>query len=383
VPKIAFIDIDDTLIESTGDCHYNNTLIEFIANANFDAVYLVTGRNPGDLSRFVIKNPLAWKQQLIPTLIEHLKTKNIAINGVSLPFDLYLNQSEFKENPKLYAKSAGETYRLLYESFEKQALKFGFDSVKFAQTDAYRMMQPLTDEMQMWLAMNNDFEKKGQFGFLMQTVLKDYSALKPEAFEVYFWDDKPENLQSAKTVFEQKGLLPSNIHTVLVESVSNYKPPSALEAKKEPLVIVSPAILNAENEIKEYINSFNAFVMKLRNLHDKQCVDNKTKTRINQLCDLLTEANAQFSKNQTVEEYTKFKSTCRNEIERTKKTLYNCSGIEQIKHLLKSLLGLLAIATVIPALIIIANKSTDGYKNMFFRRDQKNILITLQTFKIT
>lgn len=114
--KIAFIDVR-TMLELELSQHQK--LISQLKQNKFDQVYLVTGRNVGDLWRRVLNqgNPAEnWQHALIPNVCKRLEAAGIKITAVVTRYDAYLHTMK---NGPVKVEKAGDASQF-YLSFENQ-----------------------------------------------------------------------------------------------------------------------------------------------------------------------------------------------------------------------------------------------------------------------
>jgi hypothetical protein len=236
MPKIAFLDVDMTLVDNHTS-EYNENLIKFLQDAQFDQVYLVTGRNVNDFWQHVLqlgKKPQNWRQQLLFNVVDYLKSKNIRVAGVSTPYDHYLSrtQSALEQHA---VEQAGDAAEKLYMPFEREIAALKDEEItkdvlcaRFSSlTGGVRYPnglgenEELTSALPTYLAMTGDTEKKGQFEFLLEHVKHKSDG----PMEFFFFDDKPENLCQAQAVFDAHQIAFRRIH---VTKVAGYQIPVEL-----------------------------------------------------------------------------------------------------------------------------------------------------------
>ncbi len=237
--KIAFIDVDMTLVDNTTSA-FNEGLLKFLADGEFDEVYLVTGRNANDLWQHVLQlgnKPEHWRDQLLCNIVDKLKQLKINVAGVSMPYDHYLAAQPGKG--KFIIKQAGDAAEQFYFSFEQEIEHLDDAKInrlvianKFLErTGGYCYVedpfepvpnQELSLALPTYLAMIGDTEKKGQFEFLLQRIAANGVELAD--IDLYFFDDKVENISTAKTIFSKCPNLHSS-HTILVDKIHGFEVP--------------------------------------------------------------------------------------------------------------------------------------------------------------
>lgn len=238
MPKIAFLDVDQTLVDNHSSI-YNENLIQFLVTYPFDEVYLVTGRNTNDFWQHVLqmgKKPNNWRQQLLYQVVENLKNRGINVVAVSTPYDHYLNKTTSHWQQQI--GQAGDAAEKIYIPFEREIsalsdtqITAGVLNQRFNQktggeiyNDGLGGKTSLTEALPMYLAATNDTEKKGQFEFLLKRI----AAKNPQGnLNIYFFDDKEENLRSAQAVFADHPRITA--HCVHVDKVEGYTVPSAIQ----------------------------------------------------------------------------------------------------------------------------------------------------------
>lgn len=235
--KIAFLDVDMTLVDNKNS-EYNEGLIRFLSEHQFDQVYLVTGRNVNDLWQHVLqlgRMSKNWTCQLLCNVVETLKGNGIQVAGISTPYDHYLATNP---GPKKFTiKKAGDSAEQFFLPFEKRVEALGVKAAKLSVLlDLFSTMtggrqyvedpfepsskQELTLALPTYLAMTGDTEKKGQFEFLLERVLKENDG----PLQVVYFDDKSENLATAEKLFKtHKRIL--DYHLIEVDKVSGYNVP--------------------------------------------------------------------------------------------------------------------------------------------------------------
>ena len=235
--KIAFLDVDQTLVDNHSS-EYNENLINFLIEHEFDEVYLVTGRNTNDFWQHVLQRgnkPNNWRAQLLCNVVDNLRAREINVVGVSTPYDHYLKKtaSDFVQ-PEII--KSGDSAEQIYMPFEQKISALN-DSEITAQVlhrqfsaltggDIYENglgeKSSLTDALPMYLAVIQDTEKKGQFGFLLERV----EAENEGNLDVFFFDDKPENLDNAQALFATHKRITA--YFALVDRIHNYTVPDKI-----------------------------------------------------------------------------------------------------------------------------------------------------------
>ena len=248
MPRIAFLDVDQTLVDNQSSA-YNENLIHFIAKHHFDQVYLVTGRNTNDFWQHVLQsgknlqsgnNHSKWRKQLLYSVVKNLHDRGINVVGISTPYDHYLNQTTTGDSTSnlIRVAKAGDAAELFYMPFERTIAR-----LKDSELNANRLLNEfrnqtggdiynngfgentnLAEALPMYLAAIDDTEKKGQFTYLLKRV----EAANKGNLEIFFFDDKPENLQTAKALFSQHERI--SVHCALVDKVKDYTLPEQVVA---------------------------------------------------------------------------------------------------------------------------------------------------------
>ncbi|MCH9755813.1 MAG: hypothetical protein K0U37_01305 [Gammaproteobacteria bacterium] len=233
MPKIAFVDVDMTLVNNQTSA-YNDTLIHFLASEAFSQVYLVTGRNTNDFWQHVLQmgeKPENWRKQLLSNIKLLLEQREINLAGISTPYDHYLRTEPSSQFNITQAGDAAEQFYLRFERIisdyrdelincvlltqEFNQITGGNRYVEFPGGEAN---QTLTNALPMYLAMTGDTEKRGQFQCLLERVTTETE----DNLDVFYFDDKPENLDVAKALFESHDRI-STFQTVLVDRVEGYQ----------------------------------------------------------------------------------------------------------------------------------------------------------------
>jgi len=232
--RIAFVDVDMTLVDNQTS-EYNENLVRHLAN--YDAVYLITGRSVSDTWQHVLQrgNPSAqWKKQLLTNVQQYLIDQGVKVKSVSTPYDHYLSQTQ-AENTPLKVQYSGEACAKFYFAFER-AIASKSNITEAGLVTAFQAKAPgasyptgfgendtLANAMPSYLAIQGDTEKKGQVAFLCEKVAADGFALNN--IHIDFFDDKPENLQSVKNTLESKNIACS---TYEVHAIKDYRIPATL-----------------------------------------------------------------------------------------------------------------------------------------------------------
>lgn len=238
--KIAFLDVDQTLVDNRSS-EYNENLIHYLNTHQFDEVYLVTGRNTNDFWQHVLhmgRIPPNWRDQLLCNVVRNLKDRGINVVGVSTPYDHYIMEKAAEAAPELWSKisKSGDFAEQIYMPFEEtiSALsdsevtlntlhkKFGYLTKGDIYDSPFGDKCSLTEALLSHLVMTEDTEKKGQFELLLQRVEAEHEG----ELEVFFFDDKPENLATAQALFGNHKRVTS--HVFLVPNVQNYMVPDDL-----------------------------------------------------------------------------------------------------------------------------------------------------------
>lgn len=239
--KIALLDIDMTIVDNITS-EFNINLIKFLQEQQINEVYLVTGRNISDLWQHILQKGKIknndWKQQLLPNVVLKLQKESLAVMAVSTPYDHYLCQEPGKSI--FNVEKSGDAARLFYLSFEAEIglheyseidaelLCSVFDELTggncYAEMPDSSPNQLLRNALGMYLAITDDTEKKGQLNFLLNQIENTAS----EEVELFFFDDKPENIRSAEQIFnsakQQSRSHISSYHTFLVDKVKDFVP---------------------------------------------------------------------------------------------------------------------------------------------------------------
>lgn len=235
--RVAFLDVDMTLIDNKNS-EYNEGLLRFLTENKFDQVYLVTGRNVNDLWQHVLqqgKKPEHWTKQLLCHVVEQLEQRGIPVTAISTPYDHYLAANP---GPKIFSiEKAGDSALQFYLAFEKKIETLPLSSLTLSSLlsvfskltgGAQYVEDPFDPSSKVelalalptYLAMTGDTEKRGQFEFLLERVLNENEG----PLEVFFFDDKPENLATAQQLFKTNNKVMA-YHTIEVDSVSQYTVP--------------------------------------------------------------------------------------------------------------------------------------------------------------
>lgn len=241
MPNIALLDVDMTLVDN-GTSEYNNNLIEFLKQSNFKDVYLVTGRNTNDLWQHVLQKgrfPNQWRRQLLHNICAHLVSEGIQVAGVSTPYDHYLHNTQ-EASSMFHVKQAGEFFKYFYGVVEKnieQSCETMINAnllVEEGRKITGDMLFPdglgdleedITYAMNTYLMVTNDCEKKGQLEFLFKQIEERNN----DELNLFFFDDKIENLQVATSVFHNASRV-KNFSGFEVQSVQNYCAPEITES---------------------------------------------------------------------------------------------------------------------------------------------------------
>ncbi len=218
--RIAFIDVDMTLVDNQTSS-YNDTLIEHLATAGFDAFYLVTGRNVNDFWQHVLQmgnKPHNWRFQLLGEIQKYLEQCHVNISAISMPYDHYLMKQSDEPFDIVQAGDSAAKFYLVFERYisnyrdeaiDNQLLHKIFREITlgdvYAESPGSAANQSLADALPMYLAMTGDTDKKGQLECLLERVAKENDG----PFEITFFDDKPENLEAAQRVFEDDSRISS------------------------------------------------------------------------------------------------------------------------------------------------------------------------------
>jgi hypothetical protein len=228
-------------------------------------VYLVTGRNANDLWQHVLqlgKKPDHWRDQLLCNIVEKLKQLKINVAGVSTPYDHYLAAQP--GGGKFIINRAGDVAEQFYFSFEREIEHLHDTNInslvianKFLEiTGGYCYVedpfepianQELSLALPTYLAMIGDTEKKGQFEFLLQRIVA--SGAQFADIDLYFFDDKVENISTAKTLFAACPYLHSS-HTILVDKIHGFE----LQAAENESASVLPKV----SQMKQVDTLFNS-----------------------------------------------------------------------------------------------------------------------------
>lgn len=230
-------------------------MLHYLSDNTFDQAYLVTGRNPNDFWQHVLQmgnKPVNWRNQLLFNVVDTLKQHEIPIIGASTPYDHYfsvhLKGLALTDTQPFKINKACDAAEQFYMPFEKQIAHYPDHVINqslitslFSEMTGHEKYvafpegpsnESLIDALPTYLAMIGDTEKRGQFQFLLDRICAE----NEDALEIFFFDDKPDNIATAHSLMSENARI-SSFHTLLVDRVIGYEAPEieAFEASTSSL----------------------------------------------------------------------------------------------------------------------------------------------------
>jgi hypothetical protein len=233
--KIALVDIDNCFV-SNETSELNQELIKLLKDGKYSEIWFFSGRNGNDSWQHVLKRGFPhknWKDQLIASILTACQTMKLNITGVSLPYD------------HVYECGAGKGYKQ-YKLADLEAKMLSSSTLpSVSMLSLITQTTSDTDEdMCLQLALRDDTSKVGQATYLLNHLFESY----PEGFEVDYFDDKKENLDSvANTVAKNfsKVIIHTHhvdfTHGVLVNNQPAAKPNNSSSSSSPRLDLGAPA----------------------------------------------------------------------------------------------------------------------------------------------